>query len=113
MRRNGFSTYPFASPSAVRTDSYIEQGVLGQRVLADYCHSWAEVSRLAAEELWRCGEAESARLVLKSRKWTVREYLRWRFGVATGRREYFTPSYLTADRADLREFLAALRDARR
>lgn len=104
--------YPLATASAVRTDSYIEEGVIGQRVLADYCHSWTEVLRLAAEELWRCGEVESARLVLKSRKWTVREYLNWRFGVTTGRREYWHSSRITPDEADLREFLAAIRSAK-
>ena len=67
---------------------------------------------MAADELRQRGEVGAARVTLKSRRVTVREFLLQRFGVATGRREFWHRSNWTPDRADLQEFLAALRETR-
>jgi hypothetical protein len=95
------------------TDLYIEQGRIGQRQLSSACYSWGEVLRMAAIELWQRGEADAARVTLKAGRQTVREFLRTRFGIVTGAREYWHRENWTPDRADLQEFLGALRDARR
>jgi hypothetical protein len=68
---------------------------------------------MAALELWRRGEADTARVTLKAGHQTVREFLRERFGIVTGARQYWHRENWTPDRADLQEFLGALRDARR
>ena len=94
------------------TDLYIAQGRIGQRLLSSACYTWSEVLRLAAIELWRSGEAERARVTLEARGQTVREFLRVRFGIVTGEREYWHPENWTPDRADLHEFLGVLRSAR-
>ena len=95
------------------TDLYISQGRIGQRRLSSACFTWHETLRLVASELWRRGEAERARVTLKVGRETVREFLRTRFGIVTGAREFWHRENWTPDRADLQDFLAALRDARR
>jgi hypothetical protein len=67
---------------------------------------------MAAVELWQCGEVDATRVTLKAGRMTVRQFLRERFGIVTGAREYWTRPQWTPDRADLQEFLGALRDAR-
>lgn len=94
------------------SDLCIREGRIGARPLAHGWHSWGEVLSLAAAELWRTGEVEAARVTLKSGKMTVREFLRQRFGIVTGAREYWHRPQWTPDRADLHEFLGALRAAR-
>ena len=95
------------------TDLYIAQGRIGQRKLSSAWHTWSEVLNMAAVELWRRGEADAARVTLKARRRSVREFLRERFGVVTGVREFWHRPQWTPDRADLHDFLRALRDARR
>jgi hypothetical protein len=94
------------------TDCYIAQGRIGRIRLQSACYSWGEVLHMVALELWRRGEAESARVTLKARHQTVRQFLQQRFGIVTGAREYWHPERWTPDRADLKEFLGALRAAR-
>ena len=60
----------------------------------------------------RCGEADAARVTLKARRQTVRGFLLARFGIVTGAREYWHRENWTPDRADLHEFLGALRNPR-
>jgi hypothetical protein len=91
---------------------YVAQGEIGQRKLSSACYTFSEVLRLVAQELWRRGEADAARVMLKARRQTVRQFLRERFGVVTGEREYWHRENWTPDRADLHEFLGALRDTR-
>ncbi len=95
------------------TDSYIGTGKIGARPLSSACYTWHETLAMVAIELWNRGEAESARVTLKARRQTVREFLRTRFGIVTGAREYWHRENWTPDRADLQEFLGALREARR
>ena len=95
------------------TDNYIQQGRIGHIELRKAgCYTWHETLRLVASELWRCGEAERARVTLKAGRQTVREFLRTRFGIVTGAREFWHRESWSADRADLADFLGALRDAR-
>jgi hypothetical protein len=94
------------------TDLYISQGRIGLCDLSSACFTWSEVLRLVASELWRCGEADAARVTLKAGRQTVREFLRTRFGIVTGARQFCHRESWTPDRADLWEFLGALRNAR-
>jgi hypothetical protein len=95
------------------TDSYIGTGKVGARPLSSACYTWHEILSLVAIELWRGGEAERARVMLKTAGGpSVREFLRARFGIVTGAREYWHRENWTPDRADLQEFLGALRDAK-
>jgi hypothetical protein len=99
--------------SEVLTDLYIGTGKIGQHPLSSAFYSWPEVLRLAAIELWQCGEAEGARVTLKAAGGpSARAFLRERFGIVTGRREYWHRENWTPDRADLKDFLGALRCAR-
>jgi hypothetical protein len=92
------------------TDDYIRQGRIGSPELRKAgCYTWHETLRLVASELWRLGEAERARVTLKAGRQTVREFLRTRFGIVTGAREFWHRENWTPDRADLRDFLSALR----
>ena len=93
------------------TDLYIGEGGIGERPLSNACYTWHEVLSLAATELWRRGEAERTRVMLKARRQTVRQFLRTRFGIVTGAREYWHRENWTPDRADLQEFLAAIKAA--
>jgi hypothetical protein len=68
---------------------------------------------MAALQLWRRGEADTARVTLKARRQTVRQFLRVRFGIVTGAREYWHRENWTPDHAGLQEFIGALREARR
>ena len=95
------------------TDLYIGSGKIGQRPLSSACYTWHEILSLVAVELWRRGEAERARVTLKAAGGpSVRAFLRLRFGIVTGAREYFHDSHISADRADLKDFLRAMREAR-
>ena len=94
------------------TDLYIRHGRIGSRLLSVGWHSWGEVLSLVAAELWRCGEADAARVTLKAGRQTVRAFLRERFGIVTGRREYWHRPQWTPNRADLQEFLGVLREVR-
>jgi hypothetical protein len=95
------------------TDLYISQGRIGRIELRKAgCYTWHETLRLVASELWRRGEADAARVTLKAGRQTVREFLRTRFGIVTGAREFWYRENWTPDRADLCDFLGALRDAR-
>ncbi len=96
-----------------RTDLYINSGKIGEQRLLNGCYTWQETLRLAAIELWRRGEADAARAKLKAGRQTVREFLRARFRIVTGPREYWHRKNWTPDRADLADFLRALREARR
>jgi hypothetical protein len=98
-----------ASSFETLTDIYIRHGRIGERELSSACYTWCDVLPMAAVELWRCGEAEAARVTLKAGRVTVRQFLRERFQVVTGRREYWTPSHRTPDEQDAREFLSVLR----
>jgi hypothetical protein len=98
--------------SSSLTDLYISQGRIRQRQLSSACFTWSEVLRLAALELWRRGEADAARVTLKAGRQTVREFLRARFGIVTGAREFWHRENWTPDRADLQDLLAALRATR-
>ncbi len=60
----------------------------------------------------RAHEADAARVTLKARRQTVREFLRARFGIVTGAREYWHRENWMPDRADLRDLLAAIRSAK-
>ncbi|MBY0506442.1 MAG: hypothetical protein K2X03_21165 [Bryobacteraceae bacterium] len=91
------------------SDLYLSQGRIGQRSLADGCYTWGDTLRMAAAELRQRGEADAARVTLKSGKVTVRQFLLQRFGVRTGRREFWCRPQWTPDRADLHEFLRVLR----
>lgn len=91
------------------SDVYLAQGRIGQHSLSDGCYTWADTLRMAATELRQRGEADAARVTLKSGKVTVREFLRQRFGVQTGRREFWCRPQWTPDQADLHEFLRVLR----
>jgi hypothetical protein len=103
-----------AGSSDSLTDVYIHHGRVGRIELRKAgCLTWHETLGLVATELWRCGEANAARVTLKAGRQTVREFLRARFGIVTGAREYWHRENWTPDRADLQDFLAALRDARR
>ncbi len=95
-----------------RTDLYIEQGRIGKLKLNNACYTWAETLRMAAAELWRRGEADRARVTLKARHQSVREFLWVRFGIVTGARELWYRENWTPDRADLHDFLGALRDTK-
>jgi hypothetical protein len=104
---------PLASlDTGARTDNYMPTGKIGRADLSAGWYSWGEILTLAALELWRCGEAESARVTLKARRKTVRQFLRERFGIVTGAREYWHRENWTPDKADLHEFLGALRNTR-
>jgi len=94
------------------TDLYIAQGRIGQRHLSSACYSWGEILTMAAMELWRRGETDAVRVTLKARRQTVREFLRERFGVVTGARQYWHRENWTPERAELKEFLGALRDTK-
>ena len=91
------------------SDLYLAQGRIGQHSLSDGCYTWGDTLRMAAAELRQRGEAEAAHVTLKSRQVTVRQFLLQRFGVATGRREFWHRAQWTPDRADLQEFLRVLR----
>ena len=94
------------------TDDYIQHGRIGGIELHKAgCYTWHETLRLVALELWRRGDADAARVTLKARRQTVREFLRTRFGIVTGAREFWHRENWTPDRADLQDFLGALRDA--
>lgn len=95
-----------------RTDLYIDSGKIGQQSLLSGCYTWHETLRLAAIELWKRGEADAARVMLKAGRQTVRGFLHKRFGIVTGAREYWHRETWTPDRADLADFLRALREAR-
>ena len=101
----------FQQEQGALSDLCIREGSIGARPLASGWHSWGEVLSLAAAELWRTGDAEAARVTLKAGKVTVREFLRQRFGIVTGAREYWHRPQWTPDRADLHEFLAVLRSS--
>jgi hypothetical protein len=58
-------------------------------------------------------EADAARATLKAGRKTVRQFLRERFGIVTWVREYWHRENWAPDRADLQEFLGALRETRR
>lgn len=94
------------------TDLYISKGQIGQRPLSSACYTWSEILQLAAIELWRRGEADGARVTLKAGRQSVREFLRVRFGIITRAREFWHRENWTPDRADLHEFLGALREAK-
>lgn len=95
------------------TDDYIQHGRIGRIDLPKAgCYTWHETLRLVASELWRRGEAERARVTLKAGRQTVRQFLRERFGIVTGAREFWHRENWTPDRADLQDFLGALGDAR-
>ena len=94
------------------SDLYIPQGRIGRVDLSSACYTWHETLRIVAVELWQRGEAERARVMLKAGRMTVRQFLRERFGIATGAREFWHRPNWTADRADLQEFLRAIREAR-
>src|SRR5689334_8833766 len=104
--------FPPADGSFENTDLYISRGEIGQCQLSSACYSWGEVLQMAAIELWVRGEAEATRVTLKAGGRTVRGFLRERFGIVTGAREYWHRPQWTPDRADLQDFLGALRDAR-
>ena len=89
--------------------SYLAQGRIGQHALSDGCHTWGDVLRMAAAEVRQRGEADAARDTLKSGKLTVRQFLLQRFGIVTGRREFWCRPQWTPDQADLHEFLRVLR----
>ena len=91
------------------TDTYIPTGQIGGP-LNRACYTWGEVLALAARELHRTGDVRAARVTVKSGT-PVRQYLRERFGVVTGPREYYHRREWTPDRADRQEFLSALRRA--
>jgi hypothetical protein len=91
------------------TDLYIAEGDIGRVSLSSACYTWHDTLRLVATELWKRGEAERARVMLKAGRVTVRQFLRERFGIVTGAREYWHRENWTPDRADLQEFLRALR----
>lgn len=93
------------------TDLYIPKGQIGPTALRTGCYTWGEILALVARELHRSGEVRAARVTVKSGRKTVREYLRERFGVVTGPREYYHRPQWTPDRADRQEFLSALRQA--
>lgn len=63
---------------------------------------------------WRSTDRRTIRagVTLRAGQKTVRQFLRDRFGIVTGAREYQHRPNWTPDRADLQEFLRALRDAR-
>ncbi len=94
------------------TDLYIADGKIGRVPLSSACYTWHDTLRLVAVELWRRGEAERTRVMLKAGGITVRRFLRERFGIVTGAREYWHRKNWTADRADLADFLRALRETR-
>ena len=58
------------------TDLYVGQGKIGRLDLSKACYAWHETLRLVAAELWKRGEAEHARVMLKAGRQTVREFLR-------------------------------------
>jgi hypothetical protein len=95
------------------SDFYIPIGRIGAVNLNAGCYTWGEILNLAAAELWRTGEADAARVTLKAGRQTVRAFLRQRFGVVTGARQFFTPSHRKPDEQDAREFLSVLGVARR
>lgn len=91
------------------TDLYIRSGKIGKTDLNNGCYMWGEMLSIVAAELWRRGEADAARVTVKAGRFTVRQFLRQRFGIVTGAREYWQRANWTPDRADLQEFLSALR----
>jgi hypothetical protein len=99
------AAFPVTDGSSL-TDLYIERG---QRPPPAIECVLLEVLAMAAAELWRRGEADAARVTLKGGRCTVWKFLRERFGIVTGAREYGHRSNWTPDRADLQEFLGALR----
>lgn len=68
------------------TDTYIPTGQIGATALKDGWYSWGELLTVAARELHRTGEVRAARVTVKSVP--VRAFLRERFGIVTGPREY-------------------------
>jgi hypothetical protein len=99
-------------PARGRTDLYIDSGRIGEWQLLSGCYTWHEALRLAAVELWRRGEADAARVKLKAGRQTVGAFLRVRFGIISGAREYWHRENWTPDRVDLQDLLRALRKTR-
>ena len=89
------------------TDAYIPTGRIAAVNLANGCYTFAE----AAADLTRRGEVAAVLARLGGGVVTVRDYLRERYGVHTGPREYFTPAHRTPDECDLRLLRWALRRA--
>ena len=94
------------------TDLYVAMGRVGKLDLRNGCYTAYEVFQLAAREIAGCGDQHAVRALLKSGIQTVRGFLQTRYGCVLGPREYFTPSHLTPDQADMRDFLHVLRRAR-
>lgn len=67
---------------------------------------------MVAADLTRRCEHAAVRARLKAHVFSVRAFLLERYGIFTGPRECFHDSWMTADRADLREFLRACQRAR-
>jgi hypothetical protein len=104
---------PAVSPAeGVLTDLYVESGRVGRLDLMDGCYTTFEVFELAARDIVACGDDVAVRSLLRSGVTTVRRLLAERYGVVTGQREYFTPSHLTHNEADCRDFLRVLWRAR-
>jgi hypothetical protein len=93
------------------TDSYIGTGKVGARPLSSACYTWHDILAMVAIELWRRGEAEHARVMLKAAGGpSVRQFLLARFGIVTGSRQFWHRENWTPDRADLQEFLRAIQE---
>lgn len=87
------------------TDLYIGTGKIGQPL---YRARVTRGPKSFDSQPWSYGggEAEGARVTLKAAGGpSVRAFLRERFGVVTGTREYWHRENWTPDRADLQEFL--------
>ena len=64
------------------------------------CYGWLR---------WNCGAVgKQRRVTLKPGRVTVRRFLRERFGILTGAREYWHRENWTADQADLQEVFGGI-----
>ena len=109
---SGVPGFPVTATASEKTDMYVAQGRIGRINLSSACHNWHEVLAMVAADLTRRGEDAAVRARLKARVISVRAFLQERYGIFTGPREYFHDSWMTPDRADLKEFLRAIREAK-
>ena len=109
---SGVPGFPATGTASEKTDVYVAKGQIGRINLSSACYTWHETLALVAADLTRRSEDAAVRAMLKARRQTVRAFLRARYGIFTGPREYWHDSRLTPDQADLKDFLRAIREAK-
>lgn len=104
--------FPVTATAFKKTGMYVAQCRIGRINLLSACYNRHEVLAMVAADLARRGEDAAVRARLKAHVISVRAFLQERYGIFTGPREYFHDSWMTPDRADLKDFLWACRRAR-